>query len=374
MPFFPRAAMTLTAIALTTGAIAACSHQSYQTDMTSSTSSSSTHYNSQQMAMATPDADMQKVLDAQASLKPKPIETLTAAQARLQPTPADGVKKIMRQMGKNPNASMGIMTKNIMVSGGAGTIPARLYWPKDAKKSDKPLPVVVYYHGGGWVIATNDTYDATPRSLSKQLNALVVSVEYRKAPEHKFPAAHDDAFAVYKWTLKNAGKYHGNSGKIALVGESAGGNLAINTAIKARDAGIQMPGYEALIYPVAGVDMNTPSYIENANAKPLNKAMMGWFVKNTIRTPADKTDPRLDIVGRADLRDLPPTTIITAQIDPLRSDGEMLADKLAKAGVPVEYESYNGVTHEFFGMAPLVGNAKDAQFIVVRDLTKALDL
>lgn len=323
-------------------------------------------------ALNTPDTEMQAVLNAQASLKPKPIETLSAQEARLQPSPADGVKKILIDHGKNPNDAMGVATRNIMISGGAGAIPARLYWPKDTKSSEK-LPVIVYYHGGGWVIATNDTYDATPRSLAKQVKALVISVEYRKAPEHKFPAAHDDAFAAYKWALKNARSYHGDTKRVAVAGESAGANLAINTAIKARDTGIQQPIYQALVYPVAGVDMNTQSYQQYANAKPLNKAMMGWFVKNVVRSDADKMDPRIDLVGRAQLAGLPPATVITAQIDPLRTDGERLVAKLQASGVSVRYVNYAGVTHEFFGMAAVVDTAQDAQDVVVDDLKNAFD-
>ena len=184
--------------------------------------------------MARPNADMQVVLDAQASLHPKPIESLTPAEARKQPAPSDGVKIVMQKKGMNPADPMGVETKDIMVDGGDGQIPARLYWPKGADMST-PLPVVLYFHGGGFVIATIDTYDASPRAIAKAANAIVISVEYRKAPEHKFPAAFDDAFAAYKWTLANARTFHGDSSKIAIMGESAGGALALATSIKARD-------------------------------------------------------------------------------------------------------------------------------------------
>ena len=327
------------------------------------------------------DKDMKEVLDAQMSLKPKPIEKLTAKEARLQPTPSDGVKKVLLSEGKDPNDPLGVATKDLMYKSGGQDIKARVYMPKDfAEKMAKGnvdkndmLPVIVYYHGGGWVIADIDVYDSTPRSLAKAANAIVVSAEYRHAPENKFPAAHDDAFAAYQWTLQNAASWGGDARRIAVVGESAGGNLAINTAIKARDAGIQQPAIEVLVYPVAGVDMNTPSYKENADAKPLSKPLMAWFMKNTIKSEADKNDPRLDLIGKANLKGLPPTTIINAEIDPLRSDGEMLAEKLQQAGVKVKQKTYEGVTHEFFGMGLVVDDAKAASTDAVSDLKAAFD-
>lgn len=314
------------------------------------------------------DSDMKRVLDALASLKPKPIETLSAAEARQQPTPADAVKKVLSEDGKSTAPEAGVATKDITIPSEAGGIKARVYTPEGA---EGPLPVIVYYHGGGWVIADLDTYDATPRALAKQANAIVVSSHYRQAPEHKFPAAHEDAYTAYKWVTETAADWGGDAKRVALVGESAGGNLAINTAIKARDEGIQKPVYEVLVYPVAGVDMNTESYQEEANAKPLNKAMMGWFVKNTVNGDKDKQDPRLDVIGKANLKGLPPTTIITAELDPLRSDGEKLAEKLETAGVEVDYKNYEGVAHEFFGMGAVVSDAKDAQATAAKDLKTA---
>ncbi len=146
-------------------------------------------------------------------------------------------------------------------------------------------------------------------------------MEYRKAPEHKFPAAFDDAFAAYKWTLANAPSLGDDPHKVAVMGESAAGSLAIATSIKARDSHIPLPVREVLVYPVAGVNMNTPSYVENAHAKSLDKPMMAWFVKYLIKIPADLANPRPD-GSKAVLAGLEPATIILDQIDPLRSEGE----------------------------------------------------
>lgn len=315
------------------------------------------------------DRDMKRVLDALAGLNPKPIEMLTPEEARKQPTPADAVKALLRQDGRSDAPEPGVRVRDVQLSGPTGPIPARAYTPEDAQ--GQTLPMIVYYHGGGWVIADLDTYDATPRAMAKQARAVVVSVGYRRAPEHKFPAAHDDAFAGYQRVWDNAGQLGGDPRRIAVMGESAGGNLAIHVALAAKQANVQAPVAVVAVYPVAGVDMDTPSYRENADAKPLNRAMMAWFMRHVVASDADKRDPRLDVVGRADVKGLPPTTIVTAQIDPLRSEGQALVEKLRRAGVPVEARDYGGVTHEFFGMAAAVTDAKDAQAFVAQRLVQA---
>lgn len=320
------------------------------------------------LAAPKPDKDMKKVLDELAAKGGKPIETLTAVEARKQPTPADAAMTVMKNEKKIDRSKLAEI-RDITVDGAAGQIPARLYIPQISIR--KPMPVVVYYSGGGFVIAGKDVYDATPKSLAYQSGAIFVSIDYRKAPEHKFPAAHDDAFAAYKWVIKNAGSFGGDPADVAVAGESAGGNLALNVAIKARDEKIQMPRHELLIYPVAGNDMNTDSYKENADAKPLNKAMMEWFVKNYLNTPAEANDTRINLLA-ANLEKLPPATIITAEIDPLRWEGLELSKKLKAAKVHVDYKNYVGVTHEFFGMASVVADAKNAQQFAVRQLKRAM--
>lgn len=313
---------------------------------------------------AQPAPEMQKVLDTLASLHGKPIETLTPKEARKQPTPADAVAKVMKEQKIKPESVGSIDNRSI--DGPDKNIKLRIYTPK----GDGPFPIIVYYHGGGFVIADLDTYDATPRALANAVGAVVVSAHYRQGPENKFPAAHDDAFAAYKWTVENAKKIKGDSSRIAVAGESAGGNLANAVSLQARDQKVQLPVYQLLVYPVAGADMNTPSYVENANAKPLNRPMMKWFFDHAA-TPADASDPRL-IPLTANLTGLPPTTIITAQIDPLRSDGEMLAKKLEAAGVKVNYRNFDGVTHEFFGMGSVVPQAHEALTVAAADLKTAL--
>jgi acetyl esterase len=314
----------------------------------------------------TPDAQMQAVLDQLGSMGGKPIEGLSATDARKQPTPTDAVKALLVKQGKPTTPAPGVTMTTRTIPGAAGPLAANIYTPDGAGS----FPVVVYFHGGGWVIANKDVYDGGARALSRMANAVVISADYRQGPEHKFPAAHDDAIAVYKWVLKNAASIKGNPAKVALAGESAGGGLVVSTAIAARDQKLQMPLAIVSVYPIAGGDTTTPSYVENAMAKPLNRAMMSWFFEKYLTSPADRQDPRINLVA-ADLKGLPPTTIINAQLDPLRSDGEMLAAKMSAAGVTVEQKTFPGVTHEFFGMGPVVDKAMEAETMASNALKKA---
>ncbi len=315
--------------------------------------------------------DMQEVLDALAAMNGKPIETLEPAEARKQPTPTDAVMAVLKKRGMDtkPTALVpGVTSKDIEIAGPAGQLPVRIYTPQGAG----PFPIVVYYHGGGWVIANKDVYDGGARGLAKQANAVVVSVDYRLAPEAKFPAQHDDALATYKWAAQNASSFNGDPKRMALAGESAGGNLAVATAIAARDHNLARPMHIVSVYPIAqATDLSTPSYVDSATAKPLNKPMMEWFAKHALRADADKKDPRIDLVN-ANLKGLPPVTLINAQIDPLRSDSDLLKAALKKAGVKVEHKVYAGTTHEFFGMAAVVPEAKQAQALAGKNLKAAL--
>lgn len=285
--------------------------------------------------------EMAVVIEKLISLGPKPIEKLTAQEARTQPTPADAVMGVVNDHNiQMPVPQCDTMGKDIPGAGSA-MIHLRIYTPKNAGEHN---PIIVYYHGGGWVIATIDVYNSSAQALCEQTGAIVVSVEYRKGPKAKFPAAHMDAFAAYEWALRNAPSIKGDGKKVAVVGESAGGNLACNVSAMARDKGMMIPVYQVLVYPIAQNDMNTASYQKNAMAKPLGKAAMEWFIKQYLPSSAMSSDPRISLI-KANLKGLPPTTIITAEIDPLHDDGQMLSEKLKTAGVSVNYKNYEGVTH-----------------------------
>lgn len=305
---------------------------------------------------AAPSADQKKVLDELGTLGGKPLETLSATEARKQPTPTDAVMSVLKKAETpiTPEAVGKVVNRKI--PGADGNIAVRIYTPSGTG----PFPVIVYYHGGGFVIATIDTYDASARALANAAGAIVMSVEYRKAPENKFPAAHDDAYAAYVWAARNASQIGGDTARIALAGESAGGNLALATAMRVRDsAGARMPVSILAVYPVVGNDTTTASYVRNADAKPLNRPTMTWFFRQYTRTPADAQDPRLNILG-ANLKGLPPVTIVLAEIDPLLSEGEQLSGKLRDAGVTVTSRTFPGTAHEFFGQGAVVPSAKDA--------------
>ena len=317
------------------------------------------------------DPDMQAVLDTLGAMNGKPIETLEPAEARKQPTPTDAVMAILKKQGKDtaPTALVpGVTSVDRTLPGPAGSLPVRIYTPAGSG----PFPVIVYYHGGGWVIADKNVYDGGARGLAKEANAVVVSVDYRLAPEAKFPAQHEDALATYKWAHQNAASIKGDPKRMALAGESAGGNLALATAIAARDQKLAMPLHVLSVYPITqATNLSTPSYVDSAKAKPLNKPMMEWFAKHALGKPDDKKDPRIDLVN-ANLKGLPPVTLINARIDPLRSDADLLAASLKKAGVKVTHKVYDGTTHEFFGMAAVVAKAKDAQKMAGAELKKSL--
>ena len=310
------------------------------------------------------DADMQKVLDALASLGGKPIETLTPEEARQQPTPADAVKKVLTDMGKSAAPEAGVTVKQMTVKGPSGDFSVYIYTPEGTG----PFPVMVYYHGGGFVIADSKTYDASPRALAKMANAIMVSVDYHRAPEHKFPAAPEDAYAAYEWTLAHAKEFNGDPSRVAVGGESAGGNLATVVSMMARDKQATLPLMQLLVYPVVSDDMTTPSYVKNADAKPLNKPMMAWFFKHYGGDPAN---PYALPLKAPSLKGLPPATIVAAEIDPLLSEGKTYAERLKQDGVTVSYQEYKGVTHEFFGMGAVVKKAKDAQQFAADALKKA---
>ncbi len=322
-------------------------------------------------AVARADENMAAVLKKLTELGVKPLGTIPVEAARTQPTPADAVKAVLEDMGKSIAPEKVARTEDITIPGPAGAIPARVYIPD--YEGEGPLPVILYFHGGGWVIADIDTYDATPRAMANAANAIVISSHYRQAPEHPFPAAHEDAIAAYEWVVENVGRYNGDTARVAVMGESAGGNLAANVAIAARDRGWQVPVHQALVYPVAGTAFDTESYAENANAVPLSRDAMKWFFDKTVAEPSDMRDPRLDLVDMENFANLPPATIVTAEIDPLRSEGQTYADKLQAAGVDAAARNFEGVTHEFFGMAPLVDKAKNAQAFVAERLRAAFD-
>ncbi|CAA9380740.1 MAG: Esterase/lipase [uncultured Phycisphaerae bacterium] len=329
-------------------------------------------------ALTKADPQMQAVMEQLEALGGKPIEKLKPAEARRQPSPADAVTQLIQAKGnvapdRLPPVGR-VEMKQVPGPDGAEPVPVRVYTPKgDAPRGG--FPVIVYYHGGGWVIASIDTYDGSCRALTDLTGAVVVSVDYRQAPEHKFPAAHEDSYAALQHVMANAADFGGDPARVAVVGESAGGNLATAVCMMAQERGGKVPVHQGLVYPIADYAFDTPSYKENANAKPLNAAMMRWFFEHYLNSPEDGEQVIVSPLraGGDVLAALPPATIITAEIDPLRSEGVAYAQKLKAAGVDVAAQDYKGVTHEFFGMGLIVDKAKAANAFLAGRLKAAFN-
>jgi acetyl esterase len=247
----------------------------------------------------------------------------------------------------------------------AGGIPARLYHP-----SPEVTGLLVYFHGGGWVIGDLDTHDATCRALANRSGTAVLSVDYRLAPEHKFPAALDDCVAATAWAHANAASLRADPERLAIGGDSAGGNLAAVVATM----GVAPLRYQLLVYPVTDVHGRTPSYEANGEGYLLTKGSMEWFHGHYVDgTDAVSDDPRLSPLLQSDdvLRTAPPGLVITAEFDPLRDEGEAYASRLNSLGVPTTSVRFGGQIHAFFGM-PGIGDGATAVTLAGSALRAAL--
>lgn len=242
------------------------------------------------------------------------------------------------------------------VPGPGGEIPVRAYAPVDGAE---PLPTLVYFHGGGWVVGGLDESDRTCRNLASQAGCVVVSVAYRLAPEHPFPAAVDDSVAVTQHVADHPEAYGVDPERIAVGGDSAGGNLAAVVAQLARSDGPRLC-HQLLIYPVVDTDLDTPTYREFAEGYYLTRADMEYYLDHYL-PHGDRTDPRVAPLRAADLSGLPPATLVAAECDVLRDEGEAYARALAAAGVPVAARRFDGMFHPFFVLAGVLDPARDAQ-------------
>lgn len=233
--------------------------------------------------------------------------------------------------------------RNLSIPGPGGTIPARLYVPAGTK----PLPVLVYYHGGGFVIGSLDGYDPVMRSLANAGGCAVVSVDYRLAPEHKFPAAVDDSYAALEWVAREAPSLGCDGDRLAVGGDSAGGNLAAVVSILARDGKGPKIAFQLLIYPATEQDFDRPSYLKYGEDHFLTNDMMRWFFAH-YTTPETVKDWRVNPLRAGSLRDLPPAHIIVAECDPLHDEGELYAERLRAEGNRAAFVRYPGMIHGFF--------------------------
>jgi acetyl esterase len=254
------------------------------------------------------------------------------------------------------------------VPGTGGDIPIRIYWPTGATET---LPVLVYLHGGGWVLGSLDSYDAVARRIAHGGGCIVVSVDYRLAPEHKFPAAVDDALAAFSWAVANAANIGGDPKRVAIGGDSAGGNLASVVSQTAASKDGPKPCMQFLLYPVMQQETSTDSYGECAEGYLLTRPMMKWFVERYRRTDADATDPRAAPLLAPSHAGLPPTLIACAGFDVLRDEGTAYARKLRQAGTPVRCRVFDSLIHGYFSMCEISEAARNAVQVSLADLREA---
>jgi acetyl esterase len=291
-----------------------------------------------------------QVLEAMAKAELRPIEAMTPPEARAQME----MTARARQAEPLPVAKV----EDRMIPGPAGEIRLRLYWPNAAG----PVPVTVYYHGGGHVIGSLDTHDFIARNLCAGAGALLASVDYRMGPEHKFPAAVDDCFAALQWVHANAASLGADPGRIGVHGDSAGANLAAVVALMARDAGGPRLRLQSLVYPVGDYTLSAASYRKYAQGcGMLTPDAMAWFARHYLRSPADAEDWRASPLKAPSHAGVAPAIVVVAECDVLHDDGESYAEALRRAGVPVKYREYPGMIHGFLGMVPVVDDAMNAQ-------------
>ncbi len=242
--------------------------------------------------------------------------------------------------------------------GPAGPLPVRVY--ASAGAGPAPLPALVYFHGGGFVLCNLDSHDGTCRSLANAAGCAVVSVDYRLAPEHRFPAAPEDCYAATRFVAENAAAFGVDPRRLAIGGDSAGGNLTAVVALMARDRGGPELRFQLLIYPVTDCAFDTPSYRENGEGYFLTAQQMRWFWEHYLARAAQAADPYASPLRAEKLEGLPPGLVITAEYDPLRDEGEAYAARLREAGVAVTLSRYDGMIHGFFGMGAAIERARAA--------------
>ncbi len=279
-------------------------------------------------------------------------ETLTAPEARAYYAQA--------RFATNPEAPELARVAPLSIPAPHGVTPARIYVPKELRQHDGLSPALVFFHGGGWVIGDLDSHDVVCRKLAVEGALIVISVDYRLAPEHKFPAAADDAIAATKWIAANARELGIDGSRLSIGGDSAGGNLAAVVALAARDGNGPAIAGQVLIYPAVDFAMTHGSHSEPETSVLLTHSVIRWFRDHYLDGTADIHDWRASPARAASLAALPPAYVLTAGADPLRDEGDEYAERLKQAGVPVTYRHYPGQFHGFFTMGKLLPQANSA--------------
>lgn len=248
-----------------------------------------------------------------------------------------------------------------------GPVRLRIYEPADGVR---PHPVLVYFHGGGWVLGSLDSHDGLCRALAARTPCVVVSVDYRLAPENRFPAALDDAWTATAWVAEHATSIGADPTRIAVGGDSAGGNLAAVVALRARDRGLAI-AHQLLIYPVTDVDFDRPSYLENSIGYGLTRDGMRWYWEQYLGPDGDGAQPEASPQRAASVAGVAPATVVTVEFDPLRDEGEAYAARLAAEGVPVTYVQIGGLIHGVIRMPAVIPRAREVLDACVEGLRDA---
>ncbi len=248
-------------------------------------------------------------------------------------------------------------------------MPAIVYRPEVSAA----LPIVVFLHGGGWVLDDHQSYDPVIRRIASGVPCAGIYVRYRLAPENPFPAAVDDAFAALQWAQSRGAEIGGDPGRVALAGQSAGGNLAAAVSLRARDEGIRLPASQLLVYPIADREAGRASYADHEDAVGLSSRMMRWFWDKYVPEPEQRDAPLVSPLRAGDLSALEPTHVITAEVDPLRDEGREFARRLIEAGVDVRDEYFEGVMHGFFALVGVLPEADAACASAIARLREGFD-
>ena len=287
-------------------------------------------------------------------------------------TPAEMRNYSIQSQQANEPAEVGRVENRVITGPDGNDLPLRIYWPHGAGADGNPLGVVVYFHGGGWVLCDLETHDPQVRSMVNRTGLVHVSVDYRLAPEHPYPAGPDDCYAATCWVAANAAELGVDPSRLGVAGDSAGGNLAAVTALMARDRGGPEIAFQLLVYPCCDMDPDAWwSMAANADGPLLTRAIMVWFYDH-YTGDADRTDPYMSPVHAASHAGLPPGLIITAEYDPLCDEAEAYAAKLAAAGCDVTCSRYDGMFHGFFGFDAELDRGEQAQVEAATALRAAL--
>ena len=302
----------------------------------------------------------QAFIDTINALQRPPTSELTVEAAR------QGLKGLLPPSDETVDA-----IDNFEIPGAdAQPMRARAYTPRDAREG--PLPLLVWLHGGGWVAGDLDNHDAACRALANASGCKVVAIDYRLAPEHKFPAGLDDCYAAIQWLAAHRGALGIDPRRVAIAGDSAGGNLAAAVALMARDRGGPALAFQLLVYPVTHHAFDTPSYRQYGDGYLLTAEGMRWHWNHYLPDAAAGLDPLASPLLAPDLRGLPPALVIVAECDPLRDESEAYAKRLADAGVPVECRRYDGMLHAFFTLGQVFDDGRAAVAYAGQALRRAL--